>query len=57
MDFRGLSKPELVQYLKERDFTTSSLNKKDLIALAQHVNELNIPVTEPDDSLEIDNPL
>ena len=50
--FQRLSKTELMQYLKERDHTTS-LNKKDLIALAQHVHELDIPVTHPSDSLVI----
>ena len=52
MDFKAFSKPQLVQYLKERDFPTSAMRKEELLLLCERFAALNVPVVEADDSAD-----
>ena len=50
MEFEKMTRPEIAEYLKARDFSASSMKKNELIALTKQVEVLNIPALERDDT-------
>ena len=52
IDFNSFTRPQLVKYLKNRDFPTSLMKKEELLQLWGRAATWNVPVTEADDSAD-----